>query len=91
MQGIGESIYANGREIFSIITESEEYRNIPRVIFATIIIFVIFSSLSLVMVFTAFIISSFFEKGNDETNFSMKTLKKELLKKFVFGHLVFDI
>ena len=45
-----ETINANDTETYLLIIESEEYWNISRVIFDTLIIFVIFSSLSLVMV-----------------------------------------
>ena len=86
-----ETINGNDTEIYLLIIESEEYWNISRVIFTTLIIFIIFSSLSLVMVITPFIISSFLEEGNDVTNFSMETLKKAFLKKFVFGHLDVDV
>ena len=86
-----ESIKGNDTEIYLIIIESEEYWNISRVIFATLIIFIIFRSLSLFIVTTPFIILSFLEKGNDVTNFSMETLKKAFLKKFVFGHLDVDV
>ena len=94
MEGLGETISANDTEIYLLILETEDYWNISRLIFATLIIFVIFSSLSLVMIITLFIISSFLEKAENVEIFkkvSMATLKKGLLKKFVFGHLVVDI
>ena len=76
-------------ETYFIVIEAEEYWNSPRVIFTSLIICVIFSSLALVMIITPFIISSLLKQTKNaeiyrkvSENFSFN-----ILKRVFFGEL----
>ena len=77
MDGIGKTINATNTEIYLLTIETEDYWNISRLIFATLMIFVIFSSLSLVMVITLFILSSFLEKVENVEIFKKVSMATE--------------
>ena len=58
-------------DFYLLIIESEEYWNIERIIFATLLIFIIFSSFSLIMAaITPLIISNIFKETNPGLNVS---------------------